>query len=188
MTYLFWDVRHPSLGQSSRRGPPGRGLREAEAQNNQCRLASMMGLLTEAAAVNGLDAKSLEFWRAQELTDFHRVTTAVQLPTAPRWRRPQRCCVQQAVLCRRLLLADAVQVVVVGDDEAGAEETLAMDHLSASFWRAKRCLLQQSVKDEAIHRSNSHLDHRKAGEEGGTLGGASNKKRWWKKIVPSFLN
>ena len=103
MTYLFWDVRHPSSGQSSRRGPPGRGLREAEAQNNQCRLASMMGLLTEAAAVNGLDAKSLEFWRAQELTDFHRVTTAVQLPTAARWRRPQRCsgCTRQETSPRR---------------------------------------------------------------------------------------
>ena len=69
-------------------------------------------------------------------------------------------------------------------------KTLAMDHLSASharFWRAKRCLLQQSVRDEAIHRLNPHLDHRRAGEEGGTLGGATNKKRWWKKIVPYFF-
>ena len=123
--------------------------------------------------------------------DVHRSS-----PISIEWRQQYSCrrpqgggglSGVQAVLGRRLLLADAVQVVVVGDDEAGAEETLAMDHLSASFWRAKRCLLQQSVKDEAIHRSNSHLDHRKAGEEGGTLGGASNKKRWWKKISTLFF-
>ena len=68
-------------------------------------------------------------------------------------------------------------------------KTLAMDHLSAShvrFDEQSACLRLSGIY-EAIHRSNSHLDHRKAGEEGGTLGGASNKKRWWKKISTLFF-
>ena len=116
-------------------------------------------------------------WRAQELTDFHRVTTAAAVAADG-----QGGGGLSGVFSR--LQADFSMFKSRSETMRLERKTLAMDHLSASharFWRAKRCLLQQSVRDEAIHRLNPHLDHRRAGEEGGTLGGATNKKRWWKK-------